>query len=113
MATYSKGVLATMGTYGLIQSFTCEMSGDSAEAADADGQTVAYADFNSSHDITMEVIFDTTQSLPAYGATMVVSGGIGHDGTYYCRGVTVTQQNKDYIKATIKGHHYDTETTTT
>jgi hypothetical protein len=110
---YSKGVLATMGSFGLIQSFTSDLTGETAEAPDENGDVAAYTDFNSGHDVSMEVIFDTTTTLPAWGASLTVLNSYGHDGTYYCRGSTITQQNKDYKKATIKAHHYDAETTTT
>lgn len=113
MATYSKGVLATMGSYGLIQSFTSDLTGETAEAPDEDGEVADYTDFNSGHDVSMDVIFDTTTTLPVFGAALTVLNSLGHDGTYYCRGCTLTQQGKDYKKATVKAHHYDTEVTTT
>ena len=103
-ATYQRGIISSAGSFGLIQSFTYEESGERAEALDEMGEVAAFEDYNAKGQVTVEVTYDTATTLPSKGDTLTVTGTGA--GSYVCDSVSVTEANKEYTKASIKATRY-------
>lgn len=101
MATYQRGVISTLsGAYGMIQSLQFSKSSTEATAPDEMGEVAAFEFYDDRAACTIEVIWDTTKTLPDIGDIVTLSGTI-EDGSYAVSGVSVSETNKEYKRATL------------
>lgn len=109
MATYRRGVVTTIGgSAGLLQNVQFTEATDTEEAQDENGEVAAFEDFNEQADATMEVVWDTTQTLPDVGSTVVVAGALktAWNGNWALRRLIHTENNRAYVRTTYEAHRY-------
>jgi hypothetical protein len=101
MPTYKFGCVGDTnledGTYGLLQSFNKNQTGDEHIAKDADGNTAAVELNDDRVEITAEYLLDTTLTLPVRGDTII----IGATDKYLVTEVGEPESNSDFKKGTI------------
>lgn len=115
-AVYSRGVVSSIGSasMGLLQSVTFDEAADTEEALDANGDVLAFEDFNRKVDGTMEVVYNTNSSVPTTGSTVTVAGSLNSawNGNYACRKVSMKEDNRGYKRVTITAQRYLTNSGT-
>jgi hypothetical protein len=101
MATYQFGVVGATNladdTYGLLQNFNENETGDEATAQDADGNVAAVAHYNDQIEITAEYILDTDLTLPSRGDIIVV----GSTDKYVVTAISKAETNTGFKTGTI------------
>ena len=104
---FQRGAFATMSNAGayssVVQDFTTEAGGEREEVTDASGNVSAYDSFNKTANVSFDTVWDTGDAMPAYGATFTVAGSQTTNGVFTCDGSTVTENNKAYTRATVRG----------
>ena len=103
---YQRGVFASGGTWGAIQDFSMNTPGEKDEVADASGNVEAVDHFNTTADVTFDVVFTVGATIPDYGATFTVAGATKNNGVYFCEGATETQNNKTHSRWSVQGMRY-------
>jgi hypothetical protein len=102
MATYARGVTTSgVSTLGLVQNFEKGKEAESVTAEDENGEVAFEEKFNHKHNVTFEVVYDTTQTLPDVGDTLSV-GSVN----YICDTVTEMEENKGLKRVKITAHRW-------
>jgi len=101
MASYQFGVISTVtGAVGLLQSFSWNASGTEAVAQDNLGEVAAYTIYDKQATASIEVVFDTTTTLPDVG-DVVTLAGVPEAGSYVVTGTGTTESNTAYKRASL------------
>lgn len=111
MAIAGHGVVSYMGanetTFGLLQSFNVSLGGDASEAKDKDGNVKDIEYFNSTIEVTMTVILESTASIPARGDVIAVTHrNTAWSGNYIVESVSLNESNTDRPELTITAKRY-------
>ncbi len=100
MATYQFGVAGTLTTaYGLLQNFSVTNTGTVHEAKDKDGETAYVCSNQEILEASADLIFDTTQTAPAFGDTITTTGM--YAGMYKVMSVTETESSSEFRKMSV------------
>lgn len=94
-------------TYGVVQSKSNNKSAEVAEARDHLGRVIAQRGYSISDEIQMEVLFDSTATLPGAGTPITVD-----EVSYLVTSCNVTESNTEFKKASITATLKDSATLT-
>lgn len=110
MATYSHGIASTeTGALGLYQSWENTDGGSIITALDADGDVIDYAAITREQTCNVELILDTTKTIPAFGTLVTLTDvHLGTSKAVVLEEVTSRNTNNDFIKVSFMGKRWPT-----
>lgn len=106
MATLAFGTNSST-TYGVVQSLSKNKSAEVAEARDHEGKVIEQRAYSKGTEVQMEVLFDSTATLPEAGEKITVD-----TVEYLVTSCNETSSNTEYKKATITATKKDDATLT-
>ena len=122
MATYNRGILSTEnGTIGKIQSIDYDTSVSEEMAKDSVGNTIAVEYYDPTTTVNVNVLFDTTATLPQLETidgnsttniqvTIAACPNSAYNAKYFVTNCKLTESNTGYTMAsmTLKRFHANT-----